>query len=199
MGFQQYKAVLVVVVIVSALFAASPVIQNFLVVPQTDFLTELYLFGQYHNTTYPSNVTVGENYRLYLDVVNHLGLDSNYAIEVKFRNQTQSAPDSFNHTGSDLPSLGNFTFSVAKNQTFELPIDVSFQYAINDKVPSQLDIQNIIINNVSTNVDKAGIAWDDQKKGFYGNIFFELWIFNSTAQAYQYNQRYLGLWLTFYT
>jgi hypothetical protein len=199
MGFQQYKSVLLVVVIVSALFAASPVIQHFLVVPQKDFFTELSLFGQYHNATYPSNVTSGENYRLYLDVANHLGSDSRYAIEVKFRNQTQSAPDSFIHTASALPSLGNFTFSVADNGTLELPIDISFQYALNAKVTSKLDIQNIIINNDTVNVNKATVTRDFQRQGFYGNLFFELWIFNSTIQTYQYNQRYVGLWLTFNT
>jgi hypothetical protein len=199
MEFQRYKTLLLVIVAISALFAASPLLQPFMVVPQTVFLTELSLLGQYHNATYPSNVTVGENYRLYVDVTNHLGSDSNYAIEVKFCNQTQSAPDSFNHTGSDLPSLGNFTFSIADNQTFELPIDISFQYAINDKVTSQLDIQNIILNNAIKTEYQSTATWDPNRGGFYGNLFFELWIFNGTTQTYQYNQRYVGLWLKFTT
>ena len=39
------------------------------------------------------------------------------------------------------------------------------------------------------------IAWDPQRMGYYGNVFFELWIFNDTANAFQYNQRYVSLWL----
>ena len=73
MGLQQYKALLLVICAVSALFIASPLLQKIVYFPQTVFFTELSLFGPYNNATYPSNVTVGTNYRLYLNVDNHLG------------------------------------------------------------------------------------------------------------------------------
>ena len=66
MGLQQYKDFLLVITVVAALFIASPAIQQILVIPQTDFLTEFSLLGPYHNATYPSQHHKGENYRLYL-------------------------------------------------------------------------------------------------------------------------------------
>jgi hypothetical protein len=195
MGLQQYKVLLLVVTAVSALFIASPAIQQILVIPQTEYLTELSLMGPYHNATYPSNFAVDENYQLYLNVEIHLDSCSYYIMQMKFRNQTQSAPDSFNHTSSDQPSLGSISFFVADKGTLELPIDISFQYKIDENITDQLDMQTITLNGAALNANRTTIAWDSQRKGFYGNLFFELWIFNDTVNAFQYHQRYVSLWL----
>ena len=195
MGLQQYRAVLLIVTAVLALFVASPAIQKIVFFPQTDFFTELSLFGTYNNATYPSNITMGENYRLYLNVDNHLGSSAYYVIETKFANQTQSLPDSFNHTNSALPSLGNITFFVADNESLQLPVDVSFQYKINSNNSRQLDMQSITINGETINANSVTIAWNPEKNGFYGSLFFELWLFNDTTNALQYHQRYVSLWL----
>jgi uncharacterized membrane protein len=199
MALQQYKTLLLVVTVVLALFVASPAIQQLVAVPQTTYLTELSLFGSYHNATYPYNVTVGQNYPLYLNVENRLGSCAYYLIEVKFRNQTQSTPDSFNHTSSDLSSLGKISFIVANNEAMQLPIDISFQYKLDGNNKDQLDMQNIIVNGFSLSVSPTTIAWDPQRIGYYGNLFFELWIFNDTTNAFQYNQRYVSLWLNMTT
>jgi len=200
MALQQYKTLLLVVTVVLALFVASPAIQQLVAVPQTTYFTELSIFGAYHNATYPYNITVGQSYPLYINVDHHLGSCAYYLIEVKFRNQTQSAPDSFNYTSSDMPSLGNISFCVANNQALELPIDISFQYKLDLNNTDQLDMQNIIVNGFSLSVSPTTtIAWDSQRIGYYGNLFFELWIFNDTANAFQYNQRYVSLWLNMTT
>jgi uncharacterized membrane protein len=189
---------LLVVTIVSALFVASPAIQQLLLVyPQTVHLTEFSLLGPYHNATYPYNVTVGKNYRLYLDVGNRLGSCAYYLVQVKFRNQTQSAPDSFNHTSSNQPSLDSISFFVADKETLELPIDISFQYKLGEN-KTELDMQNIILNGTVLKANTP-IVWDSQRKGFYGNLFFELWIFNDTLNVFQYHQRYVSLWLNMST
>ena len=195
MGLQQYKALLLIITAVSALFIASPVLQKLVFFPQTDFFTELSLFGPYNNATYPSNVTVGNNYRLYLNVDNHLGSSAYYVIETKFGNQTQFTPDSFNHTNSDLPSLGSITFFVADKSSLQLPVDVSFQYKIDANNPRQLDMQSITLNGAKINANPATIGWNSEKRGFYGNLFFELWIYNATVNALQYHERYVSLWL----
>ena len=199
MVLQQYKTLLLVVTVVLALFVASPAIQQLVAVPQTTYLTELSLFGSYHNATYPYNITVGQNYPLYLNVDNHLGSCAYYLIEVKFRNQTQSAPDSFNRTRSNMASLGNISFIVANNEALQLPIDISFKYKLDGNNKDQLDMQNIIVNGFSLSVSPTTIAWDPQRIGYCGNLFFELWIFNDTTNAFQYNQRYVSLWLNMTT
>jgi uncharacterized membrane protein len=195
MALQQYKTLFLVVTLVLALFIASPAIRQLAVAPQMTSLTELSLFGPYQNATYPYNVTVGQNYPLYINVANHLGTTAYYLIEVKFRNQTQSAPDSFNHTSSNLQSLGNIAFCVANNQALQLPVNVSFRYQLDGYTENRLDMQDVIVNGFPLSVSSTNIAWDPQNLGYFGNLIFELWIFNDTNNAFQYNQRYVSLWL----
>lgn len=195
MGLQKYKALILVITAVSTLFIASPLLQKLVYFPQTVFFTELSLFGPYNNATYPSNVTVGADYRLYLNVNNHLGTQASYVIKPKFGNQTQFTPDSFNHTSSILPSLGDITFSLADNKFIQLPINVSFQYNVDKNNSRQLDMQSIVLNGETIDVSNTTIAWNSGKNGFYGNLFFELWLLNDTTNALQYDQRYVSLWL----
>jgi uncharacterized membrane protein len=194
MRFQQYKALLLIVTSVSALLVVSPVIQQLLVARPADYLTELSILGPYHNATYPFNVLVNETYPLYLNVKNRLESSAYYLILVKFRNQTQSSPDSFNHTFSTLPSLWNVTFFVALRQTLELPFNVSFSYKPHESF-SNISFSSITLNGYTLDANLPSIAWDSQAKGYLGNLFFELWLFNSTTSAFQYNQRYVSLWL----
>jgi hypothetical protein len=35
--------------------------------------------------------------------------------------------------------------------------------------------------------------WNPQTNVFYGNLFFELWIYNSTISDFQYHERYVDL------
>ena len=199
MAVRQYKTLLLVASVVLSLFVASPAIQKLVVAPQTTPLTELSIFGAYYNATFPFNITAGQSYPFYLNVNNHLGSLAYYQIEVKFRNQTQSAPNNFNFTSSDLPSLGNITFCVANNESLQLPVDITFQYNPDLNNTNQIDMQNVAINGFSINDNSTTIAWDTQRFEFYGNLFFELWIFNDTANAFQYNQRYVSLWLNMTT
>ena len=193
MGLQKYKGLILVIAAVSTLFIASPLLQNVTYFPQTVFFSELSLFGPYNNATYPSNITVGTDYRFYLTVDNHLGSSASYVIKPKFGNQTSFTPDSFNHTSSVLPSLGDIPLSLPDNKSQQLPIDVSFQYKIDANNPRQLDMQSITLNG-ATIADSTKISWNTEKDGFYGNLFFELWLYNET-NGLQYNQRYVSLWV----
>lgn len=195
MGLSHYKTFILVVTVALALLIASPSIQQVLVYPQTETFTEFWMFGPNHDAAYPGNVTADQNYRIYLDVTNHLGSTTNYNVEIKFRNQTQSGPDSFNHTSSDLPALSSIAMVAADNQTTETALDISFQYhRVNGTTP-RLVMDNITVNGFALDASKTSIAYDEAKGGFYGNLFFELYIYNGTTNAFQYHQRYLSLWL----
>jgi hypothetical protein len=113
---------------------------------------------------------------------------------VKFRSETQSAPDSFNHTNSELQPLGSLTFFVADNESLELPVDISFQYSIDPSDSSRLNMETVTVNGASLGVNATTITWNTAKNGFYGNLFFELWIYNRAANAFEYHQRYVSLW-----
>jgi hypothetical protein len=199
MGLLRYKTIILVISAVVALLIASPTIQQLLSSAQTEKLTEFWLLGPNHGTDYPSNVTSGQNYRLYLGTSNHLGSSAYYVAEIKFANQTQSSPDSFNHTYSTQPVLGSLTFAVAENRSYELPVDVSFEYQVNDKTPTILDMSNITVNGEEISTNSTTITFDSAKNGFYGNLIFELWIYNGTTNSLQYHERYVNLWLELVT
>jgi hypothetical protein len=195
MKIKQYKFLILSIFLISALIVASPVLQQLIFNPQTEHLTELSLLGKNHQTIYPANVTKNENYRLYIDAKNHLGTCAYYRLDVKFRNITQSAPDSFNHTQSGLSPLGSLTFFINNEDTIELPIDISFQYDLNPKNGSFLDMKKITLNGAIVNATQTTIIRDPKTWAFYGNLFFELWLYNDTANAFEYNQRFVSLWL----
>lgn len=194
MGLSQYKTLILVVTAALALLIASPAIQQLLVYPQTDNLTEFWMFGPKHDASYPANITADQTYRLYLDVTNHLGSTSYYNVEMKFRNQTQPGPDSFNHTSSSLPALSSIAIVAANNETAEAPLDISFQYHVVNGTTSTLHMDNVTVNGFAIDASATTIAWDAIRGGFYGNLVFELYIYNGTTNAFQYHQRYLGLW-----
>jgi hypothetical protein len=108
----QYKFLCIVAIL--TLLVASPALQRVLVYPRTEFFTEISLLGPEHKAeNYPYNIMRNQNYTVYLDVANRLGSCSYYQVQLKFRNMTQSEPDSFNRTSSTLPSLYNFPIFVA--------------------------------------------------------------------------------------
>ena len=195
MGLSQYKTVILVVTTVLALLIASPAIQQLLVYPQTDNLTEFWIFGPNHDAAYPGNVTADQTYRLYLGVTNHLGSAAYYNAEIVFRNQTQSGPDSFSRTSGDLPALSSIAIVAADNQTAEVPLDISFQYHVVNGTTSTLYMDKVTVNGFVLDASATTITWDKTKDGFFGNLVFELYIYNGTTNAFQYHQRYLSLWL----
>jgi uncharacterized membrane protein len=194
MRLSQYKTVILVVTTVLALLIASSSIQQLLVYPQTDNMTEFWMFGPNHDAAYPGNVTADQTYRIYLDVTNHLGSVAYYNTEIKFRNQTQPGPGSFNRISSTLPALSNIALVAANNQTAESPLDISFQYHV-DNAASTLYMENVTVNGFALDASATTITYDKDKGGYYGNLFFELYIYNGTTNNFQYHQRYLSLWL----
>lgn len=195
MALYRYKTLLLIIFVSLALIVAGPALEQLIVYPKTEPLTEFWLYGPNHDATYPSNVTVNQAMRLYVCGANHLGEAAYYQIEVKFRNLTQSGPDSFNHTASTLKPLTTLTSSVVDNGTFEIPIDISFQYEINPKNTAQLNMQSVTINGDTLPINQTKIKWDSEKAGFFGNLVFELWHYNPTSNAFEYHERYIGLWL----
>jgi len=216
----QYKALFILVTAVLALLVASPSLQHVLVYPRSEFFTEISLLGQEHMAQdYPYNITNNTNYRIFLDVTNQLGFCSYYQIQVKFRNETQSAPNNFNRTSSSLPSLYNLNFFVADRENLELPINFVFKYSFHDKSQTeytnvtvsqeprkndtfvgaeslnllQANFDNLKINGEILNLKGYTSDWNSQKNIFYGNLVFELWIYNSTAGVFQYNERFVDL------
>ena len=91
-----------------------------LVYPQTDNLAEFYMFGPNCDTEYPSNIAANQNF-VYIRHYQLFGFIGLLIIQLKFRDQAQSAPSGFCHTsGATCPRYRPDNF-VAKDSTGELP------------------------------------------------------------------------------
>jgi hypothetical protein len=197
MNLQEYEVLFIVVISVSALLVASPALQQLLVYPQTEVFTEMWLIGPEHKAeNYPFNITNGENYHVFLGIANHLGQCAYYLIQLKFRNQTQSAADSFNGAPSSLLPIYSITAFVADKEKLEIPISFSFNYVQNsyDDALLQVRFLDMTFDDTVLNLNGYTAVWDAERSGFFGNLFFELWIYNSTVGELQYHERFTGLW-----
>lgn len=197
MNLNEYRALFLIITGVLALLVASPALSRVLVYPRTEFFSELWLLGPNRMAeNYPFNITRNQNYNVYLGIGNRLGHTANYLVEVKFRNRTQSAPTSFgpisNRTSSSLPSLFNIAAFVADEGIWELPLTFSFDYGYNATV-SGVEFYNLTLNNVVLDMTGYRTVWNSTNKDFYGSLFFELWIYNSTISNFQYDARFVSL------
>lgn len=185
------------VVAVGALLVASPALSRLLVYPRTEFFTELWILGSNHMAEgYPYNVSRNQNYSIFLGVGNRLGHLAYYDIAVKFRNQTQPAPVSFgspsDRAPSSLPSLLNITAFVADEKVWELPLTISFDYGYNETL-SKVEFRSLRLNNIVLDLRGYATLWNSTNRDFYGNLFFEAWIYNATGGGFQYHERFVGL------
>jgi len=183
---------------VLALIVASPALEQVLVPPQTDFYTELWVLDSAHSANnYPSNITEGSNYTIYLDIANHLGYCGYYVIEVKLRNNVMPYPGSFSNEPVNLPSLYSLNVFVPNKSTWELPITFSFTYSYEYNGSfgnSQVNFNEMTLNNVILNLEGYSATYGSQPPfGFFGNLYFELWLYNYTTGELQYNDRYVNL------
>ena len=198
MNLSRNKTIIIVIVALLAIIAASPVLQRVLVYPQTDFFTEMYLLDSQHKTdNYPYNIARNVNYNVYLGLTNQLGNSANYQIQVKFRNALQSAPDSLQNTPSSLPSLYNVETTVADKANWELPITFSLDYSLASA--DQINFNSLTFNDQHLSLNGLSTKFNSTTGIFYGNLIFELWIYNSAANTYQYHERFVDLKLSITT
>ena len=191
MNLENHKIVYVVVTAILALLVASPALQHFLVYPQTEYFSELWLLGPNQQAeNYPYNITQNQDYHVFMGISNHLGSCGYYLVQVKFHNQNMSGPDSFQRTPSSLPTLYSFNVVVADKQTVQMPIDFSFGYNL---VDSQINFNRLTINNAQINLNGYSTTWNSINNDYYGKLVFELWLYNSTLGSFQYHERFVDL------
>jgi len=203
MNLSEIKVLFIVVTAVAALLVASPVLSRILVYPRTEFFSEMWLLGPNHKAEgYPYNVTQGQNYTVYLGIGNQLGYCAYYVVQVKFRNETQPLPTSFgpveNRTPSNMPPLLNISTFVADEQNWELPISFSFDYEANLN-RSQVWFKSLTMNNETLDLESYITTWNETRSLFFGNLVFELWIYNTQAASLSYHGRFVDLKLNMTT
>jgi uncharacterized membrane protein len=83
------KLIFVAIALIGVLLFASPAIAGSIRVPGGEAFSELYLLGPDKIAQgYPSNVAVGQNYSVFVNVGNHLGSSAYYVLYIKLANAT---------------------------------------------------------------------------------------------------------------
>lgn len=194
MNVEEYRGWFIAGSLVLMLAAATPTLALFIRLPSgSEKFSELWLLGSRHEAEdYPFNITVNENYKVYVGIGNRLGYSAYYRVYVKFRNQTQPLPVASNSTPSPLPALYEFNFFVKDSEIWEAPLN--FKVLEITSSNDSMTVGSLSINDVTFLVNSLS-AWDTERNGFYYQLFFELWSYNTTLQGFQYHNRYVRIWL----
>ena len=194
MRVEEYRNLFVGGSLVLMLVAVAPTLSLFIHIPSgSEKFSELWLLGPAHTAeNYPFNVSINEEYRLFVGVGNHLGSSSYYMIYVKFRNQTQQLPNSTTSEPSPLPPLYEFRFVLSDGEVWEAPLTFAIENVLLQQNFSI--IQNISINGIVFPVNCSS-TWDSDRNGFYFQMVFELYLYNETSSNFQYHNRDARLWL----
>jgi uncharacterized membrane protein len=194
MKFQDYRTVFQVSSLVLVLLAASPALSLIVSFPRSvESFSELWLLGSNHMAeNFPFNVQTGEEISLFLGVGNHLGHSGYYLVYAKFRNQTQPLPNGNSSEPSSLHSIHEFQFLLADGDVWETP--VTFEILDASVEGDSMVVESVSVNDRAFEVDCSS-TWDSENKGFYFQLFFELWLYNSEGSSFQFNDRFVGIWL----
>jgi hypothetical protein len=188
-----YKVVFVVVFLVLVLLAASPNLSMIVGLPAGERFTEFWVLGPGHMAEdYPFNIGANASYSVFLGLANHMGGLDYYVAYVKFRNQTESLPNATSGIPSPLPALYEHSAFLSDGETWERNVAFSFSgVSIGGNV---CRVSSLNVDGFSLSVNKTA-SLDAVNKGYYFELFFELWRFNATAAEFQYHSRFVGIWL----
>ena len=197
MDLGKYGVPFFVVVAVVALLVASPVLSRVLVWPRTEFFSELWVLGSNHMAEgYPFNVSSGESYSVYLGLGNQLGYCAYYLVEVKFRNESQVGPSSFgaveNRSPSGVPCLFNITAFVADQSVWEVPVSFGFDYGYNVSA-GVVEFDSLSLSGSVLDLRGLSAVWNGTTSRFFGDLIFELWLYNSASSGFGYHGRFVDL------
>ncbi len=192
LNLEKHKILYITITAILALLIASPALQHFLVYPQTEFFTEMWLLGPDQKAeNYPYNIIQNQDYQIYLGLSNQLGSAAYYRVDVKLRNQNMLGPDSFQRTPSNLPTLYSYNIVVADKQTVQVPIDFSFTYSQSND--SQVNFNQLTLNNNPININGYSTTWNSTNNDYYEKLVFELYLYNSTTSSFLYHERFVDL------
>jgi len=192
--YGEYRGWFVAASLVLMLVAAVPASALYIHLPSgSDSFSELWLLGPGHRAEdHPFNVRVNETYSVYVGVGNRLGYSAYYRVCAKFRNETQPLPVASNSTPSSLSELYEFDFFVLENQVWEEMLD--FRFLDVEHLNDSVTVGSLSINDVTFRVNGASL-WNAERKGFYCQLFFVLWLYSAASQGFQYHNRFVSLWL----
>ena len=193
MKLKDYKIIFIAVALVGVLLIASYAIAGAIRAPPGEQFSELYLLGpEQMAQNYPSNIAVGQNYSVYLDVGNHLGSTADYVLYVKLANATDQLPNTTTGTPSPLQPLYENRFTLQDNAVWQQLL--SFKVTDATTTPNTAQINTLKINDQTINIHKA-TSWNTNSTKYPYQLFFELWLYNQQTGQVEFNDRYVNLQL----
>ena len=193
MNFGEAKLLYVFLCAVLGLIILSPTFAAVIPFPSGEQFSELWILGPNRMLEgYPFNVSVGEAYKVYLGVGNQMGDLNYYRVYVKFRNESESSPNSTAGLPSPLAPVFEYNLFLRDNATWEKELSFSF-----DGVSFEGNVcrvSKVLVGGNAVDVNKVAV-WNETSSSFYCQVFFELWIYNATVSGFQFHNRWVGLWL----
>ena len=191
---EEYRGLFMSGSLILILIAAVPVLGLFIRIPDgSERFSELWLLGPTREAEgYPFNVQVNESYLIYVGVANRLRRSAYYRVYVKLRNQTQPLPTASNSSPSILPPLYEFDMFVRDDEVWEEPLN--FRILELSTYNNITLLKRLRINGVTFQINTFS-EWDEERSGFYYQLFFELWLYNMTSSSFRYHNRFVGIWL----
>ena len=188
MNLEDYCVVFAVSGLILILVASAPTLSLVLPFSGGECFSELWILGPNHMAEdYPFNVVNDTVYNVFLGIGNHMGSSAYYMVYVKFRNQSEPLPNATAGTHSPLNATAEYRIFLQGGESWEAPLTFSF-------LGNQSLIQSLIVNNVEFAVNKTAL-WDGENNGYYYQLFLELWIYDAESDAFQYHNRFVGIWL----
>lgn len=193
MSMGDFKLLYVASCVLLGLVILSPTVALVVKLPEGERFSELYVLGLGHMAEdYPFNVSANSVYSVFLGVGNHMGGLEDYVVYVKLRNQTESLPDSVSGTPSDLGSLFEYRVALREGDVWER--EVSFSFEGISRYGNSCRVSGLVVDGYSVAVEKV-VAWNNQTSTFCCQLLFELWHFDGTVSAFEYHNRFIGIWL----
>jgi hypothetical protein len=184
---EDFKVIFAAVGLIGILIFSIPSFGLLIALPSSEGFSQLYILGSGHTLRdLPAKIKTGVNYSIYIGIDNELGVSSYYTCFVKIKNETDSFPNSTTQTPSSLPVLYVHRQIIPSGGKWETCLNIQFDELAANGNTSLLS--RLTINDLSISIDKQSI-FNSQKGGYHYSLLFELWIFNSTTNANQYNNR----------
>lgn len=193
MQLDEYRILFVTIGLIGVLVFASPTLAVLVQAPSGQQYSEIYILGPSHTLdNIPFNVLSGTRYLIYLGVANELGHSSHYKVYAKVADSVEPVPNATDGTSSALPVLYEYDLFLKDKDDWQAPFAFQVDDLIVTKGTSLLSTINF--NGVNYSLNKV-TNWNSSRPGFYYNLFFELWIYNSISGNWEYNNRFVSLML----
>ncbi len=193
MKLESYRVAFTVAGLIGVLLFASPTLSLVVHLPSGEKFSGVWILGpNLMAEGYPFNVTADKSYLLYLGVDNHMGSSTYYVVYVKLGNETDALPNDTAAAPSPLPPLYEYRLFLRDNENWTAPLNFSFSGVTfsNDTCT----VKALTMNNVTFNVNSS-TTWDMASKGYFYQLFTELWAYTADSNNVTFNSRFVSLWL----